>query len=748
MKPAVHPVTAHHIELALDDTGVSAPTASSSLGNDDSKIVYCDGDTCRATWHQAPLAIANAKRRRASSKHYCSRCFANLKGKPEPLGARPSRLRTTLFALTSRQATLTKYLAIISDTQEYLWLLALTVVFWPLVWAYYRLWLARQSRPTTSVAPTWHDQLHWILAAVSHFQCGCCHTYMWLMVCMIVVNCEYEAQAWFWALLEAYTVYLLLVNIIHVASPIYKSCDASNELTTDCSDAPAPLTSAALASSHSVCGACKRLVVRMLRGLVLTLAPIGGIAYVEHVVASVPNTFLVATADTGTSVETLLFVDANDRPLAENPAPVAFATNVDGDPRLQAYQGGLQVALGVFVTINTWLMLSWVTNVWPSQPFPIPVSVFKGIANNINYNVSAIMSDIWEDQGNQTYSAVWNLQLNDTPSVSNGLPLIYLQFFRNEQPEDLAVLSNVKGGVVNPWGGWYTSTVTLQPIAGQRNYSFEASFSNFTSDNQVRKLSPYATSLYEGGSLAQYLRSLPNKIKLFPTFLLVKHCYQMAVVAGITGRASLQIWRLWLQFDLIATKVDLTQHRNLQVWYRFRCRVVKVVNIYTQFIQVLLSMTLLQLVVAVGGLFFCCLRGNAPLPGYFLLILTVFGSLSTLIFLLPLAKALDVQANHESLLHRLRLQLQLETNSEATNRHRRIGCLARLATKIRTNDDRIRFWGIRLSTTRLIGLAVSIGSAISFVFTRKLEHPWNEPKGTFYDPTPFLTKLEFSRWKH
>ncbi|EQC29946.1 hypothetical protein SDRG_12228 [Saprolegnia diclina VS20] len=739
MKPEVHPCD---IELALDAATVSVPAAASGC-DVELETAYCDGDMCRATWHQAPLTIASAKRRRWSSKRYCSRCFLNLKGKPEPLRVQPSLLRTSLFDLTSRQATLTKYIDVINDTQEYLWLLALIVLFWPLVWTYYCLWLRRMSRPPMSIAPSWHDQLHWILAAVSHLQCVCCCAYVWLLVLCIIYSCKYAAQAWFWVLLEAYTVYFLLLNIIYVASPIGKS---SNDTHTVVADAPASTlaTRVVLPSVSAAVASTKRVLFQVLQAIVLTFAPVCSIAYVERAVASLPNTFLLANVDTNFDINALVFVDADGRPLVDNPVPAVFAARLEGNTRLRKYRACLFVALQFVVAINAWLLLSWVTNVWPSQPFPIPVNPFMGMASNVDYTVTATMTDVCETQEfyapYERYLVMWNLNLSPKPSAANGLPTLYLHFLSKRRPWEFILMDDVSGSVLNPWAPSFTDTVTLKPVADQRNYMFMAAVTDAGNCTDIQQLKPYATSIYNGGSLTQYLRSLPDRLALFPTLLLIKHCFRMYVVSAITGRASLQIWRLWIQFDQIAGRVDLTQHRNLEMWYRLRSRVFQVVRIYTQFIQALLAMALFQLASAVSGLFIFCLRGVAPLPGYFLLILTVFGSLSTLIFLLPLAKALDVQANHESLLQRIRLQLQLETKDLAAvaSRHRCIECLARLATKIRTTDDRICIWGLQLSTARLIGLTVSIGSAVSFVFTRKLDHPWNEPRDGLYDSIPLL----------
>ncbi|EQC27117.1 hypothetical protein SDRG_15125 [Saprolegnia diclina VS20] len=169
-------------------------------------------------------------------------------------------------------------------------------------------------------------------------------------------------------------------------------------------------------------------------------------------------------------------------------------------------------------------------------------------------------------------------------------------------------------------------------------------------------------------------------------------------------------------------KVNLSLHQNLDVWHQLRNRVFKVITFYTQFVSALMSIALVQLAVTVGGLVVYCL------PGYNLLILMLVGSLSTLVFLLPLAKALDIQANHESMLHALVLRLHHERGRRAkVDRLSMMACLSQLIPLVGLNDDRIRFWGIELSTARLVGLTFSIGSGLSVVFSRTVYHSWSEP---------------------
>ncbi|KDO24972.1 hypothetical protein SPRG_09703 [Saprolegnia parasitica CBS 223.65] len=598
------------------------------------------------------------------------------------------------------------------------------IIVWPLAWGYFCTTLKRQPLPEPSYTATWRHRLHWIMAAVSHLQCAFCCAYIWFIFVAINQSCEYAAQAWFWVLLEVYTLYFLLLNVIYVATPIMPA-KPTRHVTTNrplsVGNTPhvavqQPLTSRA--SPHDDNNA----LVRVLQAVALTVVPVAGLTLVEYLLASLPNTYLIAKV--GDDVEALVFTGADGQPLPEDTAPSVFATRVNSHWLLRAYRAGLIIITVVVVGLNIWLMLSWVTHAWPSRKFGIPIETLIQLPANVAYNVAGTMTDICHPNDDGTFRAVWNLALTPTPSVLNGLPTMNVGFVKNR---DLVYFTDLAVGTL-----WLvaqdTYSMTVRPAVNQQNVTIRASFGNVSSCDDVAKLHILCLMTYTDKSLRKRLATAAPGLTLLPTLLLAKYCFQMLVVAGIVGYASLQILALWLQFDALTVTVDLTLHQNLDVWYRLRNHVFKVVTFYTEFVTTLMSIALVQLTVAISGLVIYCLSGVAPLPGYYLLILTMVGSLSTLAFLLPLAKALDIQASHEAKLHALLLQLHHERERRSkVDRLSLMACLSRLIQLVGPNDDRICFWGVELSMARLIGLTISIGSGLSVVFSRTVNHSWSEP---------------------
>ncbi|EQC29943.1 hypothetical protein SDRG_12225 [Saprolegnia diclina VS20] len=733
--------------VAVDRTeDISPPSASPApvtAALDVTHKVYCQGESCKTQWHPVALDPTKALHVKGSSKSYCASCFSKLPGKPEPSPVRRASAVSS-FMYPNRDVKLHKYANIIKDSRDHVGFLSVIVIFWPLTWGYFAIKLRKLPLPAPSYAPGARDRLHWVMAAVSHLQCACCCAYIWFIYVAIVQSCYYGAQAWFWALLEVYTIYFLLLNIIYVASPIIPSAHEPNMRPSPNADPLKATINHKSFASGALMHRENALLVRLLQAVVLTIVPICGVGYVEHLFASLPNTYLVAKA--GNDVDALIFTDADGQPLPENPAPGVFAARVNGHWLLRAYQVGLFVVIHLAVALNVWLMLSWVTHAWPSQRFFIPLDALIQLPSNVHYTVSGTMTDICHPTDDGAFLAVWNLVIKPTPSVTNGLPTLLLAFVSPTQEPvyftDLAV-----GTLRLVAQDLYSMSV--RPAINQHDVTLRASFRNVSTCSDMAALRVNATTSYTELSLRDRLADAPHGLAPLPMFFLVKYCFQMYVVAGIVGYSSLQILALWLQFDSLTrppddddnaarptkkTKsqkkhhVDLTLHQNLNVWYKLRCRVLKVVAVYTQFVSALMSIALVQLAVAVTGLVIYCVSGVAPLPGYYLLILTLLGSLSMLAFLLPLAKALDIQANHESMLHALLLRLHSERDKRETeDRLALVSCLTRLIEKVGYNDDRICFWGVELSTARLFGLAFSIGSGLSVVFSRKVGHSWSDP---------------------
>ncbi|KDO22889.1 hypothetical protein SPRG_12026 [Saprolegnia parasitica CBS 223.65] len=574
MNSAVQPSTDDESEIvvSVDCTDASSPRPPTPAP-DATRKVYCQGDDCRAKLHQDALDPTSAMHVEGSVDIYCPSCFSKLPGKPEPSPVRQLPVVSS-FKNPKCDGKLDKYKAIMEDSHVHLVYLAIVVIFWPLAWGYFCTKLQHYPLPEPSYTATWRDRLHWIMAAVSHLQCFCCCAYIWFIFVVIYQSCEYAAQAWFWVLLEFYTLYFLLLNVIYVATPIVPA---------------KPLRDA-------------KQIVRAM--------------WATHRTRQINNRWHLMLRRRTT--KTPLLSSQKYHPLV--------------------------------VAVNIWLMLSWVTHAWPSRNFGIPIETLIQLPANVRYNVVGTMTDICQPNDDGTFRAVWNLALTPTPSVMNGLPTIELSFATRLL--DPVYFTDLAVGTL-----WLvaqdTYSMAVRPAVNQHIMTIQASFGNVSSCDDVANLLVLHSTTYSQKSLQDRLEAAPRGLALLPTFLLAKYCFQMLVVAGIVGYSSLQILSLWLQFDALTKKVDLTLHQNLDVWYRLRNRVFKVVTFYTQFVTSLMSIALVQLTVAISGLVIYCLSGVAPLPGYYLLILTMVGSLSTLVFLLPLANALDIQASHEAMLHAL-----------------------------------------------------------------------------------------------
>ncbi|KDO22891.1 hypothetical protein SPRG_12028 [Saprolegnia parasitica CBS 223.65] len=653
MSSVVLPSTDDESEFALsvdrtENVQPSASTPPTKVVRDTTHKVYCQGGDCRKQWHQDALDPTTTTSVKNSTDVYSPSCFSQLEGNPSPSPVRWPWIMSS-FKYPTRDASLDKYKAIMKDSREHLGLLCFVVIFWPLTGGYFYLKLRGKPLPEATYDLGLKDHLHWIMAAVSHLQCSCCCAYTWFILVAIIQSCKYGAQVWFWALLEVYTVYFLLLNIMYVAAPII-TVKPVLDIKSNCppvSSKAAPPTAvqqplASRASPHDDNNA-----------LVL---PVAGLGCVEYLLASLPNTYLIAKV--GEDVEALVFTGADGQALPVDTAPSAFATRVNTiDPRVCLYRACLSITTVVVVGLNIWLMLSWVTHAWPSQDFGIPIDSLIQLPANVHYNVAGTMTDICQPNDDGTFRAVWNLALTPTPSIMNGLPTIELSFATRLL--DPVYFTDLAVGTLR-LVTQDTYSMTVRPAVNQQNVTIRASFGNVSSCDDIATLLVLHSTTYSQKSLQDRLEAAPRGLALLPTLLLVKYCFQMLVVAGIVGYSSLQILSLWLQFDALTKKVDLTLHQNLDVWHRLRHRVFKVVTFYTEFVTALMSIALAQLAVAFGGLVIYCLSGVAPLPGYYLLILTMVGSLSTLAFLLPLAKALDIQASHEAKLHALLLQLHHE----------------------------------------------------------------------------------------
>ncbi|KAF0713752.1 hypothetical protein As57867_004213, partial [Aphanomyces stellatus] len=168
-----------------------------------------------------------------------------------------------------------------------------------------------------------------------------------------------------------------------------------------------------------------------------------------------------------------------------------------------------------------------------------------------------------------------------------------------------------------------------------------------------------------------------------------------------------------------------TKRANLATWFKLRCAIASTTKLYAAFVQALMPLAMVQCAIAVGGLAVYCLTGNAPMPTYYLLLTALASSLSILIYLLPLSFVVSLQANHAVYLRQLRLKLHSDKATTEIDPGL-ADYLGMLIEKIENDDDRIEYWGMELTTAKLVSLSVSLGSGVSFLLTKSVQFNWSD----------------------
>ncbi|OQS03031.1 hypothetical protein THRCLA_21258 [Thraustotheca clavata] len=218
------------------------------------------------------------------------------------------------------------------------------------------------------------------------------------------------------------------------------------------------------------------------------------------------------------------------------------------------------------------------------------------------------------------------------------------------------------------------------------------------------------------------------------------------MIALNVSQISFRIWALWVKFDAItdiglfhpddsksSTKVNLSIAANLGVWVQLRNSVISATKLYGIFIQVLISLSIVQLAISFGGLLLYCLTGNAPMPTYFLLMLGLASSLLNLMFLLPLAAALSIQSKQSDMLREVlhRYYLEKSRGEHDPEESHVENYLHVIIDTIDNHDDRLRFWGVEMSTSALKGLSVTLASGISFILSKAVQYSWSNKNPIF-----------------
>ncbi|KDO22890.1 hypothetical protein SPRG_12027 [Saprolegnia parasitica CBS 223.65] len=266
--------------------------------------------------------------------------------------------------------------------------------------------------------------------------------------------------------------------------------------------------------------------------------------------------------------------------------------------------------------------------------------------------------------------------------------------------------------------------------------------------SDVQKLAINYRLAYEVVSLSTFTNylSFPPSADPLPTIvqvcLALKYFTQLMGIAHLLEKSAVHIWSLWLRFDTITeigfvlpdkgpTAIALTDGENLHAWFTLRNGVQEATSMYTYMLSVFIGVALLQFGCTVAGILFYCISGSAPLPTYFLLVIGLLGSLSTLAMLVPLAAALDIQRNHSVMLRKHLLELEFQRRKaqlqdDATTLDERIAMFETVIDAIEHNDDRLAFFGIEISLARLATLSATLVSLLSFVVFRAVPITWSD----------------------
>ncbi|KDO24971.1 hypothetical protein SPRG_09702 [Saprolegnia parasitica CBS 223.65] len=284
--------------------------------------------------------------------------------------------------------------------------------------------------------------------------------------------------------------------------------------------------------------------------------------------------------------------------------------------------------------------------------------------------------------------------------------------------------------------------VTIGLNDEQSALSFRVRFPMTCSD--VRWLSLRYVIAFESVSLSAFTDYLQNR-KPLPGWLqgalALKYLIQLTYLTMLLMASAFNIWSLWLRFNSITEfgiilpqkgrmAIALTDGENLHAWYTLRNGVRAATAFLTEWTTAFVRGALLQFACTATGILVYCIAGAAPLPTYFLLLIGLFGSLSTLTMLVPLAAALDIQHKHGPMLRKQLLELDFARRKallqgDASGFDERIAMFESIIDAIENHDDRLTYFGIEISLARLATLGATLLSLLSFVAFRAVPITWS-----------------------
>ncbi|EQC26544.1 hypothetical protein SDRG_15636 [Saprolegnia diclina VS20] len=701
----------------------SKSTAPAKVAPASRKIyLYCEGPACSYAWAQDAIENVETMHHvfiRVSGvlhvSYLCAGCHATLTDDEKrnvPL-FNDNLVNTMSLARLKR---LDSYHVLLTNVKTYLLPLAGIVLFLPILGPLLAFGCRKLPARLLELwphLPKRHVCLTFLLLSA---------TYVGIALCF-----PFTSQCVFWALLEGYSVLFSLVNLL-AHTTINGYVNASGSLDTNRN----PLIKLQYAMFRIICSGGVPVVGLLELLVLISTPPLATVVYSSSKRLSDP-----------TDLNALSLLDpTTQEPIDPSYLPGAFVSRPI-QRRIVDIMGWrrftLLLGLLASVAINGVLTASWVGGIFPSFDFIVPGAyALVSSPTNAMYGMSGELAtrscaSTANGLSTTTSSAVWNLGFDPAPTVDIGLPLVIL-FFYNEQQEPVPFTIEAAWNIrlVNQSG----NSAMFYPLANEAFFSLRADFDGDCT--AVRALHPVATVYYGTSSLQMYVaaQTLDYAMVLFPLFLLFKQIAQCGVFSACIGGLSGRIWALWIKFDSISTvglyphfgntplPVDLTCRTNLVAWMAVRRSVIGATQVFTSFVKPMLSLALLQLAIAFGGLLVYALTGTGPMPTYFLLVLALVSSVSTLVFLYPLSEAMEIQASHGDMLREVQLQYLLKQGADKTDAG--VGDLLSVYVDVIDNhDDRITFWGTETSKDKLQGLIVTLASGLSFIGSKTVQYEWS-----------------------
>ncbi|OQR93530.1 hypothetical protein ACHHYP_02472 [Achlya hypogyna] len=688
------------------------------------EYLYCEGPACSYAWMQPPIPLRegqSVRQYRGKIPHiafYCNKCYAALCS--EEMEKCPIYLDNTInVAGLPRLRRLESYACLVNNCKTYFAAATFIVILLPLVALLHASSGGRRLLPKR-VCELW--------SVVSKPRVVATFTFLGLNYLGIAMCFPFASQSVYWGLMELYNVLFAIVNLLN-HTPLNGYVNVVDKMRQ---------------VRHPVF----QMMMLFFRACTAGLAPCMGIVEPLALILSAPMHSLVyfAGSKAGIDVGNLRISDGD---ISLVPGAFVGYASLERIREVVGWRRFL-MALGIVcsMTLNGLLLLSWVPGALPTVPFYVPgVTTLVGSPENALYTISGRMvptTCVPATPGSVT--GLWSLTIDPPPTTDRGLPLLSLRLFNATSVVPYTVTMAWSINLVNQ----SSTDIYFYPLADQGYFSLLGTFhgtcadvANFTLDTKTH----YLTT-----SIQQYVsdQTISFPLVLFPLYLIAKQMAQCSIMAVSVGSVAARIWALWIKFTAITTDglfppfsgsavaVNLAVREYLIGWMGLRKAVVCATKLLASYIKVFLSLALIQLAIAVGGLLVYALTDNGPMPTYLLLIIALVNALSTLVFLYPLSEAMELMASHGDMLRDVHLHLLL-ADKPVLKDDTVVHVLTAFIDVVDNHDDRIHFWHIDVSKDRLRDLIVTLASGLSFIASKSVKFAWS-------DANPFFVGTQTSIW--